>query len=165
MPLLFTLWLAARVLAIAPYLRPEVAYQHAALAIEVSGSDVSAELVLTIAWKESRYVPHAVSRVENGERTGGGWPFTTPAGGGPRYCGVMQTWAGHSWPRCLALRDLRMAYQLGAKMLRDWVKDQRGDLVRALNGYACGYVGPPTGCRGYAVVVLALARQHFRWTP
>lgn len=154
---LLSLLLAARIAALEPSAADPLAHARAATASARPG--IQAPLLLAIAYHESRFVPHAVSRVELGVRTGGAWPSRAPAGVGPWYCGPMQTAAGWDWALCLSLRDLRASYDDGAIVLGRWLHAARGDLRRALDGYACGWAGLRRGCRGYGAAVLRTARR------
>lgn len=156
------LLLALRIASIYP---PVVApLDHVRAAAASSGPDVPAEVLLALAYFESRFEPTAVSRLEGGRRTGGVWPSTAPAGRGPWYCGVTQTAAELDWSACLALRDLERSYRLGAIHLRNWLRATRGNLRAALNGYACGWAGLEHGCGGYGEAVLWMAAR-FRGRP
>ena len=141
------------------------AFAHAEAATQASTERVRPELLLAIAFVESRFDRFAVSRVEGRRRRVGHYPSTDP----PRrlrksaslYCGPLQTFAG-SWTDCLAERDLRVAYAQGAQEIERWLADKRvhGDLARALAGYGCGNRGVRTGkCNGYQHRVLAYARR------
>jgi hypothetical protein len=121
---------------------------------------VSAELLLAMAFVESRFDVQALSRVEGKRRRGGHWPSTEPPKrlrkGASLYCGPLQTFAA-SWDECLSQRDLSVAYLAGAKEVGSWLKDRRvrGDMTRALAGYGCGNRGVRTGkCNRYPGRVL-----------
>lgn len=142
------------------YMAPEHAALHAAAAqIAASETKLEPELLLAVAWVESRFDSSATSRVERGGRRTGSWPSSARAGRGPRFCGVMQTIAGDDWAACLAQRPLLVGYRTGAAELRAWLRLSRGDLRAALNGHGCGVAGMTAGCRGYADRVLAIARR------
>ena len=147
--------LAIRLHAAVPSLAPEVAYAHASAAVAAASPRVSPELLLAIAYVESRYDPTATSRVEGSTRKTGSYPSTIePANLAPHaslYCGPLQTFAP-SWHDCLALRDLQTAYAAGATELATWLRDVRvrGDITRALAGHGCGNFGVSTGqCNAY----------------
>src|SRR5215468_5784362 len=151
--LLIVLWhleLALRLQAAAPWLPPE--------------------LLLGVAFVESRFDPTAVSRVEGHTRRTGSYPTTAaPAQLDRRaslFCGPLQTYAD-SWPACVGLRDLSTAYAAGTGELRQWLRDPRvrGNTVRALAGHGCGNFGVTTGhCSGYPERVLDMTRR-LRPTP
>lgn len=154
-----------RLHAAVPSVAPEVAFAHASAAIAAASPSVSPELLLAIAYVESRYDPTATSRVEGATRKTGSYPSTIePANLAVRaslFCGPLQTFAG-SWRDCLALRDLKTAYTAGATELDTWLRDRRvhGDVTRALAGHGCGNVGVATGqCRAYPARVRWIERQ------
>jgi hypothetical protein len=162
--------LALRLTAAVPWLPPEVAYDHAAAAVAAETDQVAAELLLGIAFVESRFDPTAVSRVEGRTRKTGSYPTTqAPAQLDRRaslFCGPLQTYAG-SWSACVGMRELSTAYAAGAGELRQWLHDPRvrGSTVRALAGHGCGNFGVTTGhCNGYPERVLDMARR-LRPTP
>lgn len=162
--------LAVRLQAAVPWLPPEVAYDHAAAAATAETDQVAAELLLGIAFIESRFDPTAVSRVEGHTRKTGSYRTTeAPAQLDRRaslFCGPLQTYAG-SWSACVGMRDLSTAYAAGAGELRQWLRDPRvhGNTVRALAGHGCGNFGVTTGrCNGYPERVLDMARR-LRPTP
>lgn len=142
------------------YMTPEHAVLHATAAtIAARESGLEPELLIAVAWVESRFDASATSRIERGARKTGSWPSTERAGNGPRFCGVMQTIAGGDWADCLAQRSLLVGYRTGAAELRAWLRLSRGDLRAALDGHGCGVAGMTAGCRGYAGRVLAIARR------
>jgi len=162
--------LALRLTAAVPSLPPEVAYDHAAAAVAAETDQVAAELLLGIAFVESRFDPTAVSRVEGRTRKTGSYPTTeAPAQLDRRaslFCGPLQTYAG-SWSVCVGMRELSTAYAAGAGELQQWLHDPRvrGSTVRALAGHGCGNFGVTTGhCNGYPERVLDMARR-LRPTP
>lgn len=143
------------------YMSPEHALLHATAAtIAARETQLEPELLLAVAWVESRFDASATSRVVNGKRKTGSWTsWWEPAGSGPRFCGVMQTIAGSDWAACVDQRALLVGYRTGAAELRAWLRMSRGDIRAALNGHGCGVVGMTAGCRGYADRVLAIARR------
>jgi hypothetical protein len=157
--------LAMRLQAAVPSLEMDAAYAHIEAAEAAATEQVSAELLLGIAFVESRFDPTATSRVEGGVRRLGRYPSTTP----PRrldprrglFCGPLQTIA-LSWARCLAMRDLKTAYAAGASEITTWLRDRRvrGDIPRALAGHGCGNHGVRTGaCNRYQSRVLGMERR------
>jgi hypothetical protein len=163
--LLRQLALALRLHAAVPTIGLVDAYAHAAAASTAATSHVEPELLLAIAFVESRFDPTATSRVEGKRRRTGRYPSTEPPPGlDPRaslYCGPLQTFAS-SWTDCLALRDPTTAYAAGARELETWLRDKRvrGELGVALAGHGCGNHGVVTGkCNGYPSRVLWIARR------
>lgn len=156
--------LAMRLHTAVPSLDLVDAFAHAEAASRAATTHVDAELLLAIAFVESRFDPTATSRVEAGKRRTGHYPSTSaPANLDRRaslYCGPLQTFAG-SWTDCVALRDLPSAYAAGASELQQWLRDKRvrGDLTLALAGHGCGNAGVTTGkCNNYPGRVLWIAR-------
>lgn len=147
--------LAMRLHAAAPWLPPEAVSAHVEAASAAATDQVTPELLLGIAFVESRFDPTAVSRVEGGtRRTGPYLPTTAPAALDRRaslYCGPLQTFAA-SWSACVAMRSLDVAYAAAAAELGQWLRDPRvrGSTTRALAGHGCGNFGVTTGrCNGY----------------
>lgn len=157
--------LAMRLSATTP-IEPEVAMAHVQAAVAASTDLVSAELLLAMAFLESRFESHVVSRIEGKRRVHGRYTSTTPPKGmskkGSMYCGPLQTRA-LTWDDCLEQRtNLVLAYSAGARELTNWIRDRYvgGDITRALAGYGCGYHGVRTGkCNRYPNRVLWQARQ------
>lgn len=81
--------------------------------------DVDPDVLLSIAWHESRYTASAV----------------TAEPGGRRSCGVMTP---EPLARC-APGGVLDGYRAGARHLRGWLDAERGDVTRALRGYAGGF--------------------------
>lgn len=148
----------------------ESAVRHVFAADRAASRDLPVEVVLAVAWVESRMDTTATSRVEGGRRAVGAWPSTRPAGSGPRFCGPMQTIAGADWSTCLAMRDPDVGYQKGADEIRTWLKIARaklgirGDLKSALRGHGCGVSGLTGSCMEYDLRVIEVAREY-RWRP
>lgn len=157
--------LALRLAAAVPSLAPDVAYAHAEAASAAATAEIPAELLLGIAFVESRFDTTAVSRVEGHVRRTGRWPSRiAPARLDRRaslFCGPLQTYA-RSWSACLAMRDLRTAYTAAVAELSQWLRDRRvhGNTTRALAGHGCGNFGVRTGqCNGYPRRVLDMTRR------
>lgn len=155
--------LALRLAQVVPALPYDVAYAHADAAVEAERPAVPAEVLLAIAYVESRFDATATSRVEGRVRRTGSYPSRTPprALRGSLYCGPLQTYAA-SWTQCLAMRELPRAYGAAVTELAQWTRDRRvrGNLGRALLGHGCGNVGLRTGaCNGYPARVLGVARR------
>src|SRR5512138_1983810 len=152
---LTTLQLTLRLHALVPSLTVEEAYRHASAARAASTQHLRPELLLAIAWVESRYDPTATSRIERGVRVTGRYASTNPPAAldrrFPLYCGPLQTFAT-TWSGCLAMRDLETGYTAGVREIEQWLRDirVRGDIVRALSGHACGNLGLVSGqCSNY----------------
>lgn len=162
--ILIKLELAMRLAFAAPTVDIVEAYRHASAAVDASDARVPAELLLGMAWVESRFDPTATSRIEGGKRRTGSYPSTAPPRGGVRgslYCGPLQTY-GRDWATCLAMRELAVGYAAGAAEMRTWLGNRAvaGDVFRALLGHGCGNAGLRTGrCSGYPNRVLRFARK------
>lgn len=157
--------LAVRLHAAVPELDLPTAYAHVEAATAAATDSVGAELLLGIAFVESRFDPTATSRVEGTTRRTGRYPWTAvPAALNRRaslFCGPLQTFAS-SWSSCLGMRNLKVAYAAGAAELTQWLRDRRvrGDVSRALAGHGCGNAGAVTGgCNGYPARVLWMERK------
>jgi hypothetical protein len=107
---------------------PDVAGADAKIAVEaallVETEELPAELLVAIAWGESRFISSTV--------TG-------------RACGPMQTIA---WSRasCRAMQIPLVGFALGVVELKQWLRVARGDLRLALLGQACGWSAFREGC-------------------
>ena len=104
-------------------------------------SDIDPDLLLAIAHHESRYEPKVVGPLVRGKRA----------------CGVLQhVPITGKCPKPSIFRD----YVNGANHLAGWIKAQRGDLKRALIGYAGGYHLLGMCDRGEAPRTCTIARYH-----
>ena len=161
--ILANLVLALRLVVAMPSMSPIDAYAHAAAANAEATARVSPELLLAVAYVESRYDPTATSRVEHGVRRTGAYPSEQPPAGldarVEMYCGPLQT-AARSWAACMSMRGLDTAYAAGTSELEQWLRDRRvhGDVALALAGHGCGNAGVATGCNSYPARVLSLSR-------
>ena len=160
-----TLELALRLQIAVPTIEPHTAYEHAAAAIATTTPRLSPDLLLAIAYVESRYDPTSVSRVERGQRRTGRYRSMRP----PRaldphtslFCGPLQAYA-RSWRQCLAFREPVVGYAAAVAELERWLDDRRirGDIARALAGHGCGNHGVTTGkCNRYPARVLRVHRK------
>jgi hypothetical protein len=173
MSILVLLWtkaeLALRLMHAVPTIDFATAYAHASVAVDVADSTLPAELLLAMAYVESRYDPTATSRIEGSVRRTGSYPSTTPPRNlrGTLYCGPLQSFA-RTWDDCCAMRDLARGYAAGVDELKRWLRDSRvrGNVTRALLGHGCGNRGLATGqCNGYPNRILYLARRLARPAP
>lgn len=152
-------------MATAPgYMTPEKARLHVSAAMAAETPEMPAELLLSMAYLESRYDPRATSRVFKGKREGGIPKWKTPPKGvsGPYFCGVTQVTAGYSWTRCLEFRDIRLAYKTAVHEGIKWQKACRKDreLLRcALWGYGGGYPAIKKRTSTYPARVLSRAQR------
>ena len=163
--------LAIRLHAAVPELELVDAYAHAGAAIDAATPRVQPELLLAIAFVESRFDTTATSRVEGRRRRTGHYASSSPPAGLDRraslYCGPLQTYAG-SWSECMAMRALPAAYAAGVAELESWLRDRRvgGDVSRALAGHGCGNHGVTTGrCNSYPGRVLWTERRFGSGMP
>lgn len=148
--------LVTAIIALASNVPADTAREHVeaaqAAAIE---HDIPVEILLGIAYVESRYDPRALSRKEcetadpeSCVRKTGVWPKATkpPKAKPSWFCGPMQTGGYVTWDECQKMRtDVAYAYGVGAEHLRAWLDDKRcaklGDDDRlhcALAGYNGG---------------------------
>jgi len=103
------------------YLTTETARDHLVAArMAAVYHRVDADLLLSIAWFESRYTIDAVGPMVRGKRA----------------CGVLQPIMEQ---RCSETPSLMGGYFEGAKHLREWMNAARGDMRTAMLGYAGGY--------------------------
>ena len=120
----------------------ETATQHVAaarFAAALTGTDP--DLLLAIAHHESRYEPTVIGPLVRGKRA----------------CGVLQhVPIANQCPAPSILRD----YVDGARHLATWIRVQRGDLKRALVGYAGGYALLALCRRGEAPRACSIASYH-----
>lgn len=165
----------ALVLALAVLLAPDpppppVAFRHASVAVTA----MDPELLLALAWQESRHVGAVVSRLQCGagcRRFASRWRHAWPRPDWrPAYfCGVTQVTA-RSWGVCLALmRDDRRALEVAQVELKRWRvacgrlgSGPRGDAC-ALAGYGAGWAGARRGTSGYARKVLRRRQILASW--
>jgi hypothetical protein len=157
--------LALRLHAAEPSLDLRAAYAHVEAAAAAASEQLTVELLLGVAFVESRFDPTALSRVQQHRRRTGRYPSRAVPPQLDRraslFCGPLQTFAS-SWSTCLGMRDLKTAYVAGATELGEWLRDRRvrGNITRALAGHGCGNYGVVTGkCNGYPGRVLAMERQ------
>lgn len=137
------------------------AIAHSAAAVIAETPRLPAELLLGVATVESGFDPLRLSWVaENGKRVTGVWPSIHEAGGGPRFCGALQTMAGDDWALCMKQRELLVAYRTAVRELERWGRHPKVRSTRVLlRVYACGVYGWTTPCRRYDLRVLEAARQ------
>lgn len=121
-------------------LTTETARQHL-VAARFAGAvyNVDPDLMLGIAWYESRYITTVVGPVVKGKRA----------------CGVMQSIMKDGCPKNPTLED---GYLEGAKHLREWLDASRNDLHTAMLGYAGGYA-LIKACKGGKLMVVRGGRQ------
>lgn len=122
---------------------------NASAALSAASNDVPVEVLLVVAFHESRYVPEASPWPRPyGDRATR--PTTcTHASGCVWRCGVMQADA-RSWRECLDYRDLEHGYAAGADQIQAWTDVCRAHGVTgrtrllhcALSGYGPGKATP-----------------------
>lgn len=125
--------------------REDAAAQAAAIQRAAIEHHVDAELLLAMAWTETRFDPMQVSRAK------GSW-----------FCGVLQVQASNK-KGCDELANVERSYFEGAAHLRLWMRYAKGDTAAALRGYGCGFEPntkrPRDACRSYDTRVLSLAKK------
>ena len=162
--------LAEHIQANAPrYLTIEQAATHVIAARLAETPEVSAELMLSMAYSESRYNPRSVSRVEDGVRKGNIPKWTKPPANvtGPYFCGVTQVAAQMSWKRCVEFQDIFLAYSTASMELGKWYRDpycrKAEERIRcALFGYGGGYQAIKSQTSTYPNRVLGRAKRFER---
>lgn len=138
------------------YLTREKSYEQAAAAIEAATPEIPAEILLGLAWVESRYSPDAVSRVESEKRmTGIPMWKSPPKGTRSLFCGVTQVSAGNSWEQCRKFHNVHEAYKTAVLELLQWLSPRicNHNLRCALTGYNGGFPAIKAGTR-YATTVM-----------
>jgi hypothetical protein len=148
---------------------PEAVMPHVEAAIAAETRKVSAEMLLAIAYYESRYLPEATSYVINGQRQAHipwwAWRKWPPLGvSGPYFCGVTQVAAAKSWKKCLELRDVPSAYVAARTTLTNWLKICRNRMRCALTGYGGGFPAIERGTSTYPSRVLSRTRLLLKRT-
>lgn len=120
----------------------KTAAQHVAAARFAGAvTSIDPDLLLAIAHHESRYEPTVIGPLVRGKRA----------------CGVLQhVPTAKRCPEPSILRD----YVNGARHLATWIRAQRGDLKRALVGYAGGYALLELCRRGEAPRACSIASYH-----
>lgn len=150
-------WTEALIESAPVYLKanPGKAAKHVDAALYASQrTGVKPEILLGIAYVESRYFSHVVSRMEcvaeECHRVGGFWraPGKPVRFKGPYFCGALQVGGHVSWRRCQTLiSDLRLNYLAAAQHLQVWLaqpvcarrKTEEARLHCALTGYNSGF--------------------------
>jgi len=128
--------LIAALVAMVTHLPADQARIHADAAMAASIEyQLPADLLLSIAYVESRYDPRALSRrecetedPESCTRKTGVWTKATkpPKARPSWYCGPMQTGGYVPWSECQKMRtDVTYAYAVGAQHLQAWRNDKR----------------------------------------
>jgi len=144
-------WTEALIESAPVYLKanPGKAAKHADAALYASQqTGVSPEILLGIAYVESRYFSEVVSRMEcvaeECHRAGGFWRSESRSSRfrGPYFCGALQVGGHVSWQRCRELiSDLQENYLVAARHLQAWLDQPicHGNLRCALLGNAGGF--------------------------
>jgi len=147
--------LIVAITALVTSLSPGQAREHVEAAMAVATAQLPADLLLSVAYIESRYDPRALSRnecetadPESCVRKTGVWPRATmpPKAKQSWYCGPMRTGGYVSWAECQRMRtDVAYAYTVGVYEITKWLDDRRcarladDDRLRcALAGYNGG---------------------------
>lgn len=124
------------------YLTKEESYIHAVAAVEAATSEIPAEVLLGVAWVESRYSSEAVSRLEGKKRVTGipSWK-SPPKGTRSFFCGVTQVSAEDSWEKCQEFHNVATAYRVLVLELNRWLSPRicNHNLTCALTGFNGGF--------------------------
>lgn len=172
--------LIAAILALCPnYLNKQSATENAEAAmVAAKASGLEPELLLAMAYTESRYNPNALSRIEcpkgKCRRVTGVWASETmPPNARPSwFCGVTQVGGNVSWERCREFaHDIKLSYATAAEHLNTWLlvpqcRAKAGDdrLACALTGYGGGFKAIKLGTSTYPYRVMGVARMIKRLT-
>lgn len=117
------------------YLTVETARMHLAAArVAAEIHDVDADLLLSVAWFESRYTVNTVG----------------PNVRGKHACGVLQPTMETA---CAQAPTLLGGYLQGAKHVREWIDAAHGNMRTAMLGYAGGYALIKACAEGEVLVV------------
>ncbi len=166
--------LIAVIMTLAPYLSESLAKVHVHSAF-IAGEkyEIEPEILLAIAWAESRYQDMVVSRIhcENDickRKRGKITSRQKPEGAKPTYyCGALQVGGHVSWEKCMGLdQNVPLNYLTGAENLRNWLNDpkckrRKGEdrLVCALHGYGGGYAAVERYSSKYPMKVIGLRNK------
>ena len=131
-----------------------------AMAAAVKHPQLSVELLLGVAYVESRFDPRALSRIEcetddpkSCTRKTGVWPRTTkpPKARPSWYCGPLQSGGYVSWEECQKMRaDVVYGYEAGARELTIWLDDKRCKSLPDDDRLRCALAGHNAGNAGVA---------------
>lgn len=167
--------LIAAIVAMSFRLPVEQARIHVEAAAAASTPDLPIELLLGVAYVESRFDQRALSRLECETpdacvRKTGVWLRATkpPKARRSWYCGPMQTGGYVSWDECQRMRtDVAYGYTSGVKELTTWMNDPHcsklsdNDRIRcALAGHNGGYASAKNFHKSKYVVWVFLARDR-----
>lgn len=142
------------------YLTKQGSYEQAQAALEAATQEIPAEVLLAMAWIESRYSSGAISRIEGGvRRTGIPLWKTPPSNTRSFFCGVTQVSAGDSWAECRRFSNVTVAYRTTVIELNRWLSPRicNHKLNCALTGYSGGFPAIKSGNR-YAFTVMWRAK-------
>lgn len=163
--------LIAAIVAMVSGLPPDQARAHVEAAITVAAEhQLPVELVLGIAYVESRFDPRALSRMEcetadreSCTRKTGIWPKATkpPKARPSWYCGPLQSGGYVPWAECQKMRDdIAYGYNAGAAGLVAWMNDSRCRNLKDGKQLRCalaGYNG------GNAALANAATNKYANW--
>jgi hypothetical protein len=163
--------LVTAILAMVSPLPADQARLHAEAAITVAAEQqLPVDLLLSIAYVESRYDQRALSRMEcetsdraSCARKTGVWPKATkpPKARPSWYCGPLQGGGWVPWSECQKMReDVVYGYSAGAKELTAWMNDSRCRGLKDEKRLRCalaGYNG------GNAALANAATNKYANW--
>ncbi len=144
--------LIAAITALVSYLPPERAREHVDAALTVAAeTKLPVELLLGVAYVESRYDQRALSRIEcepddpeSCVRKTGAWhKATKPPRAKPSwFCGPLQSGGNVAWAECQRMRsDVLYGYRAGARELHAWLDDKRCARLDAVARLRCALAG------------------------
>jgi soluble lytic murein transglycosylase-like protein len=153
--------LIAAIIAMSFNLPPEQARIHVEAATAAAAEyELPVELLLGVAYVESRFDERALSRLECASkdltscvRKTGVWPYATkpPKAQPSWYCGPLQSGGYVSWAECQKMRtDVAYGYRMGAQELVTWLNDKRCHSLGADDRLRCALAGHNAGNAGVA---------------
>ena len=151
-------------------LDPTVADEHSRAVVAAATSSVPAEVLVAVAYHESKFDSRALSwRDRHGQRQTGVWSANVPPKGARPswYCGVTQVGGWVPWETCQRFReDVPLAYMEASQHLERWLKsppcsrrDGHDRWQCALAGYGGGWNAIRNMSTDYADRVLRTAAR------
>jgi hypothetical protein len=163
--------LIAAIVAMSFKLPPEQARMHVEAATAAALEyELPVELLLGVAYVESRYDARALSRLEcetnvpeSCVRKTGVWPLATkpPKARPSWYCGPLQSGGYVSWATCQKMRtDVTYGYAAGARELVTWLNDSRCRNLKDGQRLRCALAGHNGG---NAALAHAATHKYVDW--
>lgn len=163
--------LIAAIVAMVSNLPADRARVHVEAAMTVAAeTNLPTELLLGVAYVESRYDQRALSRMEcetedpaSCVRKTGVWKRATkpPKARPSWYCGALQAGGYVSWGECQRMRtDVLYGYRVGARELQTWLDDKRCNKLDDDSRLRCALAGHNAGNAGVAAYRTS---KYARW--